>query len=89
MNGNFEWAYSVNFGSPTFTGRFWTAVNIGERTFTKRAGKNLCCRRGFERKNGWLRVISSEYMNVYEGYRTTTSVFALQNAQNGQGAVNV
>lgn len=77
MNGNFDMAVWVNFGSHVHTGRFWAMcerVNVEPRQGRK---TNLFCKQCFCLFIACFWAVSSEYMNIYEGYRNVTSVFAL------------
>jgi ribonuclease BN (tRNA processing enzyme) len=77
MNGNFNIPVWVNLGSHVHTGHF---AGLCERVNvqTAQGGKtNLFCLGCFWAISACFGSVSSEYMNIYEGYRNVTSVFAL------------
>lgn len=77
MNGNFDFPVWVVSASYVHQGHF-SGCDERMNIQTAQGGEsNLFCVGGFWAVLACFGSVSSEYMNIYKGYRNVTSVFAL------------
>jgi hypothetical protein len=77
IHGNFNISVLVVLGSHVHTGLFsgvCERVNVEPR---KQGKTYLFCKACFWAFLACFGLVSDEYMNIYEGYKTVTGVFAL------------